>query len=481
MTSLSSDSPPRIVVVGGGLAGIAAAAGLAEHGCRVQLVESRSQLGGRAGSFIDKTTGEVIDNCQHVSMGCCTNLRQLCRSLNLDAAFETQRELYFIGPQGTITPFRESPWLPAPLHLTRAFLQLPYLTFREKRFFSAAVKSLAQEDDERLQGVVFSDWLYEQQQTDRLIRCVWEVVLISALSESLDRVDASYARKVFVDGFLAHRAGWRVEIPTRSLTEIYSTRAAAALRARGVDVLTSTRVRQLNFEDERLTGVELTDDRQLTAEDVILAVPHHQLRRLFPEPRQGHPSLRTLDAIETAPITSVHLWFDRPITSLPHAVLIDRFSQWLFSRGHSNRSGRGDQYAYQVVISASRNVLDMEQDDVVDPVRRDLESVWPEANQARLIHARVITEKRAVFSTTPGIDTLRPEQQSWLPQLQFAGDWTRTGWPSTMEGAVRSGYLAAQNVLHRHGCTTRLLAADLQPSWLARRVLGLSNKTGESE
>ncbi len=466
----------RVVIVGGGLAGIAAASALSSFApssgkkFEITLLESRPQLGGRATSYVDRETGETIDNCQHVSMGCCTNLRHLCRELGIDTAFQTEEQLEFIAPDGRRTSFKADR-IPAPFHLTRAFLKLPYLTWKEKRQFATAVRKLARASPASLAGKSFSEWLREQGQPTSLIQNVWEVVLVSALSESTDRIDAAYARKVFVDGFLAHPDGWKVEIPKTDLDDLYSHRTKEALNQRGVQVRSKSRAVKVDFPENRAV-VSLTGGDTIEADDLILAVPHHQLPALISDVEQLNDLTARCEQIETAPITSVHLWYDRPLTDLPHAVLIGRLSQWMFNRGEREVQGQKTYY-YQVVISASRNLKEQSQSEATSIVDRELREIWSPHTSTNLMHSRMITERRAVFSVTPGIDKIRPPQQTGIPQLQVAGDWTQTGWPATMEGAVISGYLAAENVCRRHGAEPGFVQSGLPVSNLTRWLFGL--------
>ncbi|WP_437185978.1 hydroxysqualene dehydroxylase HpnE [Planctomicrobium sp. SH668] len=462
----SFDESSRVVVVGGGLAGIAAAVRLAQNHLPVTLLESRQFLGGRATSYTDVESGTTIDNCQHVSMGCCTNLRHLCKTLGLADILQTEQTLYFICPHGNCTPFSADP-LPAPLHLTRGFWNLPYLSFRDKLSFATCVRKLATSRRDDLRGQNFEQWLRDQRQSDHLIRNVWEVVLVSALSESLDRIDAAYAHKVFVDGFLLNTEGWKVEVPQIKLDELYSDRTANWLQQAGVTIHRQARVTSIDIRNDFVHSVQLPSGEQFGGSDFIIAVPHHQLTGILPEIPALTPLIDQASRIETAPITSVHLWFDRAITSLPHAVLLERMGQWMFNRGPATTPA-GPGFLYQVVISASRNLATLRQTDVTDAVTQELKAIWPESREARLIHSRMITERRAVFSAVPGIDQFRPAQQSAISNLQVAGDWTQTGWPSTMEGAVRSGYLAAANVLEKRGIQVNRVEPDLPNDWLAR-------------
>jgi squalene-associated FAD-dependent desaturase len=464
----------EVIIVGGGLAGLAAAVALAQRGVRGTLLESRPALGGRAGSFVDTATGERIDNCQHVSMGCCTNLRHFVESIGAADAFRWEDVLYFIGPDGDVQQLRAGRW-PAPLHLARAFLRFSFLSRHDRLSIARGLRLLARERGAAQPARSFSEWLAGQHQTPAAVDRFWKVVLVSALSETLDRVDVGAARKVFVDGFLAHREGWKVGIPRAPLGELYGDRLTDWLAAHGVAVRLLTAVRRIVRADADGCELELADGTVLAARDVVLAVPHHRVPALLPDALRTHLQLARVERLETAPISSVHLWLDRPAIDLPHAVLIERLSQWVFNRTALAATAVENSAAwyYQVVISASRNVAGRPQANVIDEVQQELGAIWPGVREARRLHARMVTEHRAVFSPLPGSDEFRPPQQSPAPALQLAGDWTRTGWPATMEGAVRSGYLAAENILARRGRPERLVQPDLPTALLARLLLGL--------
>jgi len=239
-------------------------------------------------------------------------------------------------------------------------------------------------------------------------------------------------------------------------------------------------LKQLIGNLSSIENIELRDGTQLTADDYILAVPHYRVSDLLPETIASQPAFQQLDQIETAPISSLHLWFDRPVLDVPHAVLLGRLSQWVFRSPESKKpQADKDGEKCQVVISASRMLRDLSQEEVRDHVINELADIWPQARTATLTHWRMVTEHRAVFSATPGIEQLRPTQQSSVTNLQLAGDWTDTGWPATMESAIRSGYLAAENILRRRQLIPQnvkhpILQPDLPTSRLARLSLGLS-------
>ena len=475
-----------VIVVGGGLAGLASAVALTEAGFHVTLLESRPRLGGRASSIVDAATGTVIDNCQHVSMGCCVNFQKLCRLTGTSDLFAVEPELHFIARDGKRNRLRNL-GLPAPAHLAISFAAISYLSWRDKLSLARGVRALVL--GKAPESGRFSDWLADQRQSRELIERFWTVVLVSALGESLDRIDFQYARQVFVQGFLRHRDAWQVHLLTIPLGEFYDRHLARWLKGRGAVVECKAGVAELELsaDEQRVAAVHLRDGRRLAAEEFVLATAQDRADALLPMVvKQSHP-FAGLSGLETAPITSVHLWLDRELTPLRHAVLVDRVGQWVFNRTAILRDASSPgEFAYQVVISNSRAVRDAfqtpqangSQQQLIDTIWRELREIWPEAASARVLHARAITEHRAVFSVLPGIEHLRPPQQTPLINLQLAGDYTQTGWPATMEGAVRSGFLAAGNILqhqaeqHPDSPPTALLAPEMPAGWLARLLFG---------
>ncbi len=471
-----------MAIVGGGLAGLSAAVALSTTGCQVRLFESRRRLGGRATSFREPISGELVDLCQHVSMRCCTNLADLARRTGIAGAFQSTDVLHFIGPDGRQCDLQASPWLPAPLHLGPALRRLSFLTASDRWQIARALWSLLRTRfEDGPQAPTAAAWLRGQGQSARAIEWFWGVVLVSALGESLECASIVAARKVFVDGFLISRDAYIVEVPQAPLGQLYGEQVPRWLEQRGVEILSGLAVKQVSRAPSGRMTVTTADAESWEFDRVIVAVPWHQLAGLLGSGLQLDASwLQTLAAWEAAPITGVHLWFDRPITSLPHAVLVGRLGQWLFNRsGGANRNGAAasgppdasDEFYYQVVISASRDLAGRDREALVSELCDELRAIWPEAAGASLLRSRVVTEQSAVFSVKPGSEHLRPSQRTPIDGLFLAGDWTATLWPATMEGAVRSGYLAAEEVTASLGQRQSFLAADLPRSCLAKWLI----------
>jgi squalene-associated FAD-dependent desaturase len=434
-------SSKSVAIIGGGLAGMAAAAILCEHGLQVDLFEQSDRLGGRACSMEEPWNGQVIDQCQHVAMGCCGSFLDFCRRTGVEDCLQRHKTLHFIGPDGSQSDITASAWLPAPLHLLPGLLRLKFLTWRECWSIVRTLRKLirlkiSKENDQETIGT----WLRGQGQSEIVIERFWSVVLISALCETVDYASLAAAKKVFLDGFCSSRHTHELITPRVPLGEIFDRRVPAWLERQEVNIHRGARVAEITFREKGGLGVHLYEGNTHDYDAVIVAVPWFDVPNLFYY-YYSHinfsPVLKALKQIPSAAITAVHLWFDRPITPLPHAALVGRLSQWIFNY----------KSYYQVVISASHRVIICDKEELLKIVLSDLEAVFPDARQVKLLNSRIVTMPRAVISLQPGADQLRPSQKTVISDLFFAGDWTATGWPGTMEGAVWSGYLAAEALL----------------------------------
>lgn len=457
-------TPARTVaVVGGGLAGLSAACALAEAGLRVSLFERRPYLGGRASSYEHPGTGEVVDNCQHVLLGCCTNLVAFYRRIGVEDSIRWFDRLTFIEPGGRQSVMQPT-WLPAPFHASPAFLRLSALSLRDKIAIARAMLALLRgipPDD----GRTFLDWLHAHGQTEQAIERFWKTVLVSALNEDLDRISIPYGALVFRESFLKSRAGGRMGVPRVPLGDLYGA-AGDFIRQRGGEVHLRASVESFSPQGDR---VKLCiNGQEQVFDSAVMAVPFDVLARLLPAEPAADPLRAMLGRFETSPITGIHLWFDREITDLPHAVLLDRTIQWMFhkskllERGTQNAKRETQDGSYiELVVSASKSLVEKPRQEIIDLAVRELKEFFPNAADARLIKATVIKELHATYSPRPGSDSYRPGATTAWPQVFLAGDWTATGWPATMESAVRSGHMAAEAVTQQKIAVDDLAANGL--------------------
>lgn len=447
MTPPSSNS--SALVIGGGCAGIAAALRLAEHGVAATLVETRKKLGGRATSFTDPATGEVVDNCQHVVMKCCTNLLDLYRRLGVEERIEWHRRLYFVDGNGRVDEL-EAEGLPAPLHLVRPLWGMELFTWREKLAIARgmlAILQLGVDGRDELLDMSFAEWLREHDQPAGAIEKFWSVVVVSACNETLDRCAAAYAVQVFQEGFLASDEAYEMGVSGVPLVDLYDP-AERTIRDAGGSVRLGVSAEKFEFDGTRIVGLRTADGETLRADAYVSALPPERLARVCTDLMFASDArLRRLDDFAVSPIIGIHLTLRRddgePALPLPHAVFTHSPLQWIFRKSHNRDAGT---YLHGV-ISAAHDLVDRPAEDLVTMAVYELRKHVPEAVDARLTHARVVKEKRATFSCRPGVHRIRPAAAGEIDNLFLAGDWCDTGWPATMEGAVRGGYAAASAAL----------------------------------
>jgi squalene-associated FAD-dependent desaturase len=421
---------PSVLIAGGGLAGLAAAAALGRDGWQVDLFEARPFLGGRATSYPvpggGEEVAETIDNCQHILLRCCVNLLDFYQRLGVRERIRFHREFFFIEPGGRISVLKRGR-LPAPLHFTGAFMGLKCLDLADKIAIGRALLAIRRERTRRtdLDRISMLDWLLQKRQTPRAIDRFWRQILVSAINEDLDRMAAVHGFQVFWLGFLKSADGYEMGIPSIPLGELYSPEVWRCLP--------NVRL-HLRSQVEKIDGAGFVlEGKQITADQYISALPFERMESVgLPAPKLQH-----------SPITGIHLWFDREVTTLPHATLLDRTIQWVFNK-------QGGKYL-QLVVSASRDLTALSRSEIIDMAVGDLRLFFPRVLDAKLLKAHVVKEQRATFSAAPDTEALRPQAATAEPNLHLAGDWTSSGWPATMEGAVRSGYRAAESASRAAG------------------------------
>ncbi len=485
-------------MIGGGLAGLSAAVALADSGLRVRLHEQRPFLGGRATSYA-LPDGSFVDNCQHVTLGCCTNLDDFYRRVGAQHLIHYYDSLFFVDKRGRNYSIHSSA-LPPPFHMAPSFARFSALTFADKRSIATAMLAIARSGGRPsyAERSTMLTWLHRMNQTPAAIDRFWRVVLVSALDEELARTDARYGIEVFWKAFLANREGYRVGIPSVPLSELYQG-CREAIEARGGEVHTRSTIRELRIENGRVASIGATNggsssggtDENLgnPGEAYILNVPRQTLLDLVgPEIAVSDPAFRGLPHIQDSPITGVHLWFDRPVMNKPFLTLLDHTVQWIFNkkalsspalqrspqpnkirRPSTQQSAVGPTGAQhlQLVISASYDLVARSRPEIVEMCLRELGEILPEIRRANLVKSTVIKEIAATFSPAPGVDEWRPSARCSIKNMYLAGDYVQTGWPATMEGAVRSGYLAAEALLSDSGKPVQFIRPDLAPEGLS--------------
>ena len=458
-------------MVGGGVAGMSAACALAEAGLRVQLVERRGYLGGRASSYLHPGVNEVIDNCQHVLFGCCTNLVGFYKRIGVADRIYWTSEMTMIEPGGRrsgLGPSKLGPLgLPAPLHGLPKLLSAHAFTLADKfalaRAFAVLMRPVPAYSRESL-----GEWLRRHGQTQGAIERFWRLVIASALNADIDSIALPYAAKVIRELFMNSAFAGSMGMSTVPLSELYAG-VGDFLRERGSEVVFNANIESAEWDEETSQWTLATRTGPLVSDFLVIALPFEATAKLLPHmpPADGAETLGAqIEQHEHWPICSVHLWFDREITDLDHAVLLDREIHWLYNQSRLQR-GRGGHYI-ELVVSATRAFAALSREEAIGQALTELVEFFPRVKEAKLEKAALVKEVHATFGVPPGIDASRPTSVAPWPNCFLAGDWTATGWPSTMESAARSGHLAAEALCFSVGEPRRFLDPDLKPEGLMR-------------
>jgi zeta-carotene desaturase len=460
-----------VIVVGSGAAGLSAAAALAGAGKRVMVLERKPYVGGRAYSYEHPALGEVVDS-QHVLLGCCTNLIGLSEQAGSADKIRWYDKQTFLEPNGKSSTIATSN-LPAPLHFAPSFVEMSMLGWKDKLGMALGLmeffRGYPAEDNESVE-----DWLKRTRQTERSIRHFWNPIVTATLNDTVAHCSMRYAGKVFHELFLKSSTGGRLGIPTVPLSEFYAA-IARLIEARGGTVQLRASVEAITQQDDGRWRVSVAD-RDYVADSVVLALPFEQTQKLLPVIRLNEHyaglASNTRDELELklaqqthSSYTSVLLWFDREITDLDHAWLLDTTIEWFFNKSRIRKYAPEKGSYVELVIPSSGAQLSQTREEILSSALGELQMFFPEVKRAKLVKSGVLKEARATFSVVPGLDRFRPGAKTGWPGFFLAGDWTATEWPSTMESAVRSGRLAAGAVMDDG---TRFLAPEIPASGLMR-------------
>jgi hydroxysqualene dehydroxylase len=438
--------PKRVVIIGGGFSGLAAATTLSERGHSVLILEARAHLGGRAYSFVDAKTGDTVDNGQHLFMGCYRHTISFLKKIGtLDKLkFQTTPRVDFLDRTFGITSF-DCPDLPAPMNVLGGLFRLKGLTVGDKlRALKIGNAIRTSRNGTERNGLTVTEWLTNLKQSDRIKDRFWYPMAVATLNESPDIASARMLKVVLKEAFSGDRANANIGISSVGLSDLYTIAAREYIESRGGSVETNAPVKSFVIEDGRASAVILKDGRTVEADYFISAVTPQALIKLLPD-NIGAGEFAHLSQLESSPIISINLWFDRSVTTSEFAGLLGTRIQWLFNKAKisATRSG-SNQLA--IIISAARNFVGMTKDALVEMAVSELGELIPESRNAEVLHSVVVKEREATLSHTVESDLLRPGPRTGISNLILAGDWTATGLPATIESAVLSGNVAAECV-----------------------------------
>jgi len=449
-----SDAPPRVVVVGGGLAGMTAALACADGGADVTLLEARKWLGGATASFT--RDGLILDTGQHVFLRCCTAYADFLRRVGSGGRTAMQRRLDIpvVAPGDRRSALRRS-GLPAPLHLGGALLSYSFLSPVERVHAGTTALALRRLDprDPDVDARSFGEWLTARGESPRAIANLWNLFGLPTLNVDAGGASLALAAKVFRTGLLDAADAADIGVPLAPLADVHGTPGLAALETAGADVRLGAKARSILASAGGATGVA-TDDGTVDADAVVLAVPNERAAPLLPPGAVDDAG--AFARLGSSPIVNLHVVYDRPVTRLRFAAAVESPVQWLFDR--TAAAGLFDGQYLAVSLSGAEEYADRPVEDLRATFLPALEALFPSAREARVERFLVTREPQATFLQAPGTLALRPGAGTNVPRLYLAGAWTDTGWPATMEGAVRSGLIAARRALMALGRTDRLPA-----------------------
>ena len=444
MNPASHAGPRRVVVIGGGLAGITAAIALAESGAQVTLLEARPRLGGATCSFARDAL--TVDTGQHIYLGCCTAYRGLLDKLGMTDHAPIQRrfDVTVLAPGGRRARLRRTA-LPGPLHMLPALTRYAFLSLPERALVSRPALAMRALDpaDPALDAQRLGDWLAARGQDERARRALWDLFTVSALNIAGDDASLSLAATVVKTGLLGKKNAADIGVPALPLGELHGDAGAALLTKLGAQVHLNAKVTAID-PTEGAFRVR-TSAAEFPSDGVVIAVPHEAAARLIPAGALPPETVESWAGLGASPIVNVHVIYDRPVTDLPFAAAVGSPVQWVFDRtaiSGLSRTGTGQQYL-AISLSAADEYVDVPAAQLRERFIPALAELFPAAREAEVTEFFVTRERRATFRQAPGSGALRPQPGTELPGLVLAGAWTDTGWPDTMESAVRSGLAAA--------------------------------------
>jgi len=485
--------PKHVVIIGDGHAGVAAAVQLADHGYRVTIVESSVHLGESSSSH------EATDASQHALMRLCTNQCDLYRRLGVIRDVKWQKTLYLTGEDGIIDELTGDD-LPAPFHLSRSLFKMKRFTWAEKRDIFRGFLScmqLSKKARAALTDESFRDWLLSMNQPEHVVDKFWAAVIAGACNQLPRQISAAYGVRIIQEGFLHANTAHQIGFSNISRDEFHA-RCLEVIAKNGGELIEGTRVDRIDYDPEtkQVTDVHLTDDRILTADAYITSIPYKRLDALStPEMKRDDQRLHMLDDIRGVPVIGIHFFVDSPdhhdVMTRSHLLFTDGPIRWVFNKGRA-RGESEDGTAWTLggidvfgthhlhaIVGHAEDYADLSDEAIIEEAFSEMRLCMPSLTEdVQVVEAHVVRENRAASSPRPGGKQVRPKPSGDIKNLIIAGGWASTGWPTTMEGGVRSGYRAAAAVLAMDQPEDELvnynalLIPDVQPSNLYKAISG---------
>ena len=446
----STPDSKKAVVMGGGLAGLSAACYLLDGGYRVTLIEKRPFLGGRAYSFFDREAGCEVDNGQHVFVGRCTYYIDFLQKVGaLHKTFLQDRLMVKVLRRGKEGALYSVPRL-GSLHLLPSLLTYSHIGLKDKLlalYSMLRMKFIDREaDKEKLDSETFYDWLRRHHQSQRSIDNLWNLIILPILNEDVRSASAYMALMVIQEGVLRSSKEATIGYSRVGLTSLSGESAQKYIVSRGGEVLLGKTIRTINVDGDRVANVEFGGGQTIEGDVFVSALPFDVLPGLLPAPIAEDPSFLLGRGLTSSPIVGIHIWYDRPVMGQEFAAFLDSPVQWVFNKTLiQGLDGSPGQYLC-ISLSGAWRYVDMPKEELRTLFTREMEALFPKAKGATIEKLLIVKQPQATFRSVPGASRYRPSQETPLQNLFLAGEWTDTGWPSTMEGAVRSGVFAAKAV-----------------------------------